>query len=114
MLVVALVAVVVTSDVLVFREHLWERLVANGGLVRVFGTFGLRCLRRPSGGRSGGADLLRHPRRHRRSARGSPSGVDSHTWGSRRTMSATVRAGRPRTRATSSVTLPAKPSFAVV
>lgn len=34
--VLALVAVVVTVDVLFFRHHAWERLIANVGIVLVF------------------------------------------------------------------------------
>jgi hypothetical protein len=45
--VLALVAVVVGVDVLFFRNHLWERLIANVGIVLVFGAFYLRFLKRP-------------------------------------------------------------------
>ena len=38
----ALVAVVVGVDVLFFRHHLWERLIANVGIVLVFAAFYLR------------------------------------------------------------------------
>ena len=41
--VLALVAVVVVVDVLFFRHHPWERLLANVGIVLVFAAFGLRC-----------------------------------------------------------------------
>ena len=34
--VVAMAAVVVGVDVLVFRNHVWERLAANVGIVLVF------------------------------------------------------------------------------
>lgn len=34
--VLALVAVVVTVDVLFFRERFWERLIANIGIVLLF------------------------------------------------------------------------------
>jgi hypothetical protein len=44
---VALVAVVVTVDVLFFRNHFWERLLANVGIVMVFAAFTLRYLKRP-------------------------------------------------------------------
>jgi len=44
--VVALVAVVVTVDILFFRNHFWERLMVNVGIVLVFAAFGLRFLRR--------------------------------------------------------------------
>ena len=45
--VLALVAVVVGVDVLFFRHQLWERLIANVGIVLVFAAFGLRFLKRP-------------------------------------------------------------------
>ena len=45
--VLALVAVVVGVDVLVFRNQLWERLIANVGIVLVFVAFYLRFLKRP-------------------------------------------------------------------
>jgi hypothetical protein len=41
----ALVAVVVGVDVLVFRNHFWERLAANVGIVLVFVAFYFRFLR---------------------------------------------------------------------
>ncbi len=44
--VLALVAVVVGVDVLFFRHQFWERLMANIGIVLVFGAFYLRFLRR--------------------------------------------------------------------
>ena len=44
--VLALVAVVVGVDILFFRNHLWERLMANVGIVLVFAAFGLRYLPR--------------------------------------------------------------------
>jgi len=40
--VLTLVAVVVGVDVLFFRHHFWERLIANVGIVLVFAAFGLR------------------------------------------------------------------------
>jgi predicted cobalt transporter CbtA len=40
--VLTLVAVVVGVDVLFFRHHPWERLIANVGIVLVFAAFGLR------------------------------------------------------------------------
>jgi hypothetical protein len=43
--VLALAAVVVGVDVLFFRHHLWERLIANVGIVLVFGVIYLRLLR---------------------------------------------------------------------
>ncbi len=45
--VLALVVVVVCVDVLFFRHQLWERLIANVGIVLVFAAFYLRFLRRP-------------------------------------------------------------------
>lgn len=41
----AMVAVVVAADLLFFRDHPWERLMANVGIVLVFGAFYLRFLR---------------------------------------------------------------------
>jgi positive regulator of sigma E activity len=46
--VVPLVVVVVAVDVLFFRHHFWERLIANVGIVLVFGV--LYLFRRPSRG----------------------------------------------------------------
>ena len=43
--VLALVAVVVVVDVLFFRHHFWERLIANVGIVLVFVAFYFRFLR---------------------------------------------------------------------
>ena len=45
--VLALVVVVVGVDVLFFRNHFWQRLMANVGLVSVFAAFSLRFLKRP-------------------------------------------------------------------
>jgi hypothetical protein len=45
--VLALVAVVVSVDILFFRNQLWERLMVNIGIVLVFAAFGLRFLKRP-------------------------------------------------------------------
>ena len=45
--VLALVAVVVSVDVLFFRNRFWERLIVNVGIVLVFAAFGLRFLKRP-------------------------------------------------------------------
>jgi hypothetical protein len=44
--VLALVAVVVGVDVLFFRNHFWERLIVNVGIVLVFAAVGLRFLKR--------------------------------------------------------------------
>jgi hypothetical protein len=45
--VLALVAVVVGVDVLFFRHHFWERLIANVGIVLLFAAFYFRFLKRP-------------------------------------------------------------------
>lgn len=45
--VVVLVAVVVGVDLLFFRHLLWERLLANVGIVLVFSAFFLRFLKGP-------------------------------------------------------------------
>ena len=45
--VLALVAVVVGVDVLVFRHHFWERLIVNVGIVLVFAAFYFRFLKHP-------------------------------------------------------------------
>jgi hypothetical protein len=45
--VLALVAVVVSVDVLFFRNRLWERLMVNVGIVLVFWAFYLRFVKRP-------------------------------------------------------------------
>jgi hypothetical protein len=44
--VLALVAVVVAVDILFFRNHAWERLAANVGIVLLFGAFYFRFLKR--------------------------------------------------------------------
>ena len=43
--VLALVAVVVGVDILFFRHHFWERLIANVGIVLAFGAGYLRFLK---------------------------------------------------------------------
>lgn len=43
--VVALIAVVVGVDVFFFRNHFWERLMVNIGIVLVFAAFALRFLK---------------------------------------------------------------------
>ena len=43
--IVVMVAVVVGVDVLFFRNHFWERLIANIGIVLVFAAFYLRFLK---------------------------------------------------------------------
>lgn len=40
--IVALIAVVVTVDVLFFKNRFWERLLVNIGIVLVFAAFYLR------------------------------------------------------------------------
>ena len=45
--VLALIAVVVSVDVLFFRNRFWERLMVNVGIVLVFWAFYLRFLKRP-------------------------------------------------------------------
>ena len=44
--VLAMAAVVVGMDVLVFRNQFWERLAANVGVVLIFVAFYFRFLRR--------------------------------------------------------------------
>jgi hypothetical protein len=45
--VLTLVAVVVSVDVLFFRNRFWPRLMVNVGIVLVFTAFYLRFLKRP-------------------------------------------------------------------
>jgi predicted cobalt transporter CbtA len=45
--VLVMVAVVVGVDLLFFRNQLWQRLMANIGIVLVFAAFYLRFLRNP-------------------------------------------------------------------
>ncbi len=45
--VLVLVALVVSVDVLFFRNQFWERLMVNVGIVLVFWAFYLRFLKRP-------------------------------------------------------------------
>jgi hypothetical protein len=45
--VLALVAVVVSVDVLFFRNRFWERLMANVRIVLMFTAFYFRFLKRP-------------------------------------------------------------------
>jgi hypothetical protein len=45
--VIAMIAAIVTVDVLVFRDYFWERLMVNIGIVMVFGAFYLRFLKHP-------------------------------------------------------------------
>ncbi len=43
--VLALIAVVVSVDIVFFRHHFTERLIANVGIVLVFAAFGLLIFR---------------------------------------------------------------------
>jgi hypothetical protein len=45
--VAVLIAVVVSVDVLFFKNRFWERLMANIGIVLVFAAFYLRFLKNP-------------------------------------------------------------------
>jgi len=45
--ILLLIAVVVTVDVLFFKNQFWERLMVNAGMVLVFLAFYLRFLKRP-------------------------------------------------------------------
>ena len=45
--VIAMIATVVVVDVLFFRNHFWERLAVNIGIVLVFVAFYFRFLKRP-------------------------------------------------------------------
>jgi hypothetical protein len=45
--VIGMMAVVVSVDVLFFRNRLWQRLMVNVGIVLVFAALYLRFLRRP-------------------------------------------------------------------
>ena len=45
--VAVLIAVVVGIDLLFFRNHFWERLIVNIGIVLVFAAFYLRFLKNP-------------------------------------------------------------------
>ncbi|MBR7827676.1 hypothetical protein KDK95_15260 [Actinospica sp. MGRD01-02] len=43
--ILAMVAVIVAVDVLIFRDHFWPRLAVNVGIVLVFGAFYFRFLK---------------------------------------------------------------------
>ena len=43
---IAMIVVIVAVDVLFFRDHGWERLMVNLGIVLVFAAFYLRFLNR--------------------------------------------------------------------
>jgi uncharacterized membrane protein len=45
--ILGLIAVVVSVDLLFFRNRIWERLIANIGIVLVFAAFYLRFLKNP-------------------------------------------------------------------
>jgi hypothetical protein len=45
--VLLLIVVVVGVDVLFFRNHIWERLAANIGIVLIFGAVYFRFVKRP-------------------------------------------------------------------
>ncbi len=45
--VLTMVVIVVGVDVLFFRNQFWERLMANVGIVLVFGAFYFRFLKHP-------------------------------------------------------------------
>lgn len=45
--IVVLIAVVVSADLLFFRNRFWERLMVNIGIVFVFAAFYLRFLKNP-------------------------------------------------------------------
>lgn len=43
---VAMIVLIVAVDALIFRNHFWERLMVNIGIVLVFTAFYLRFLKR--------------------------------------------------------------------
>ena len=45
--VVALIAIIVSVDLLFFKNRLWERLMVNIGIVLVFAAFYLRFMKNP-------------------------------------------------------------------
>ena len=45
--IVVMIAVVVSVDLLFFKNRLWERLIVNIGIVLVFAAFYLRFLKNP-------------------------------------------------------------------
>ncbi len=47
MMAVAMIIVIVTVDVLIFKNHFWERLLVNIGIVLVFAAFYLRFFKHP-------------------------------------------------------------------
>jgi hypothetical protein len=44
---VALIAVIVSLDLLFFRHRFWERLMVNIGIVLLFASFYLRFIKKP-------------------------------------------------------------------
>ncbi|MGH7582778.1 MAG: hypothetical protein ACREL5_06090 [Gemmatimonadales bacterium] len=44
---VVMIAVIVATDVLFFRNRFWERLAVNVGIVLIFAAFYFRYLKRP-------------------------------------------------------------------
>ena len=47
MIAVTMIAVIVTVDALIFRNHFWERLMVNIGIVLVVAAFYLRFFNHP-------------------------------------------------------------------
>ena len=45
--ILVLIAVVVSVDLLLFKNRFWERLIVNIGIVLVFAAFYLRFLKKP-------------------------------------------------------------------
>ncbi len=45
--VVGMIALIIIVDVLIFRNHFWERLIVNIGIVLVFAAFYLRFFKHP-------------------------------------------------------------------
>ena len=43
--IVAMTAIIVSVDLLFFRDRFWERLMANAGIVLVFAAFYVRFLK---------------------------------------------------------------------
>ena len=43
--IVLMAAIIIGVDVLFFRNHFWERLMVNIGMVLIFGAFYLRFLK---------------------------------------------------------------------
>ena len=45
--ILVLIAVIVSVDILIFKNRFWERLIVNIGIVLVFAAFYLRFLKNP-------------------------------------------------------------------